>query len=95
MKTIIIGQDDLARPSKSALLVGTEVDDAKVCSEFYKHKAEGFHPSGWPVMKLMSDKGVVSVAVARWKTKEEKAKALAAEVTQPKPAQLNQGKEKR
>lgn len=77
MKAFVIAKDDVRAPSKSALLIGPEKDDEAVRREFYAHRAESFHPDGWQVLELHNEGGVEAVSVARWKSKEAKAKAQA------------------
>jgi hypothetical protein len=84
MRAFILAKNDPRAPTKSALLVGPENDDEKVRRLFFEHRAESVHPDGWPVLELHGERGAEVVSVARWKTKEDKAKAMKADADKAK-----------
>ena len=84
MKSFIIAQDDQKNPKRSILLVGTEVPDDEVRAAFFQHKAAGFHPDEWAVLRYYGPSGFEGASVARFKNAKEKAAALAKEQSDSK-----------
>lgn len=94
MKAFILAKNDPKSPTKSALIAGPELDDDKVRRKFFELRAESVHPEGWQVLELYGENGVEVVSVARWKTKEEKTKALKADAEKAKAEAESVAKEK-
>ena len=66
MRHFVIGLDSLS-PKKSKLILGPELDDAAVISEFRKLRSESVPVEGFPVLLLYGPRGQIETSIARGK----------------------------